>query len=194
MSLLLNTPPVAPAVERVTPQQTDALFNFRPGTVDELAAELQAPKQQFAVPPAPGMPGTGSPPPEETPADLRREAAVAATQIIDMVDSTASFAVSFIGKKDAKQYRIDAGGKQMLKPYLAEYLKGKSVDIPPGFMLLFMAVMIYTPVIQRALDDRKEWKAQQAKTAPAPAPAPEPVPEPAPAPETETIINHEPSL
>jgi hypothetical protein len=152
-------------VERVTTAQTDSLFNFRPGTVDELANELHAPKQPFDIPnfsdadPVEPAPET---PPTET--DMKREATAAAAQIIDFVDSSASLALSFVGKKDAKHYRLDAGSKQMIKPHLAEYLKGKSVDIPPGFMLLFVVVMVYMPVIQRALDDRKEVKKEKTGT------------------------------
>ena len=182
---LLNLKPETPGpagahVERVTTAQTDSLFNFQPGTVDELVADLREPKQPFDIPnlndrdapdPVP------EPPPTET--EMKREATVAATQIIDFVDGSASFALSFVGKKDAKHYRLDAGSKQIIKPHLAEYLKGKSVDIPPGFMLLFVVVMVYMPIIQRAMDDRKEWKAQQTKTG---NPAPETVTP------TETVI------
>ncbi|MDR1406337.1 MAG: hypothetical protein LBI89_03950 [Prevotellaceae bacterium] len=174
MSLLLNTPPAKPAIERVTTEQTDALFNFRPGTVDDLAAELREPKQPFAIPCAGDMPGTGSPPPEPTPADQRREAAMAATQIIDMTDGAMSFALSFIGKRDAGHYRLDAGSKNMIRPHLAEYLKGKAVDIPPGFLLLFILIMVYSPVIRRAVADRRE--AKEAKKAAAPGREPAPVP------------------
>jgi hypothetical protein len=169
MSLLnlKSETPAGPPIERVTTAQTDTLFNFQPGTVDQLADELRAPKQPFDVPkfenePAPVSPL--SPPP--TDADLKREAATAATQIIDFVDSSASFALSFVGKKDAKCYRLDAGSKSMIRPHLAEYLKGKSVDIPPGFMLLFVIVMVYMPILQHALEDRKEAKKGETGTAP----------------------------
>jgi hypothetical protein len=177
LNLKPETPPAGVPVERVTTAQTDSLFNFRPGTVDELANELRAPKQPFDIPnlneaPEPD-PAT---PPTET--EMKREAVTAAGQIIDFVDSSASFALSFIGKKEAKHYRLDAGSKTIIRPHLAEYLKGKSVDIPPGFMLLFVIVMVYMPIIQRAIDDRKEWKEQRTKAVNEPAP------------ETETIINN----
>jgi hypothetical protein len=170
---LLNLKPetLSPAgarVERVTTAQTDSLFNFQPGTVDELVDDLREPKQPFDVPNFNSMDPAPESPPTET--EMKREATVAATQVIDFVDGSASFALSFVGKRDAKHYRLDAGSKQMIKPHLAEYLKGKSVDIPPGFMLLFVVVMVYMPIIQRAMDDRKEWKAQQAKPADNPAP------------------------
>jgi hypothetical protein len=155
MSLLLNT---GPAIERVTTEQTDTLFNFRPGTVEELADELRAPKQPFAIPNFNDAPGTPDPHPlpEPAPADQRREATLAATQILDMTDSAASFALSFIGKREAKNYRLSPNDKSIIRPHLAEYLKGKAVDIPPGFMLLFVVVMVYMPIIQRAIADRKE--------------------------------------
>lgn len=157
---LLNIPPVSvPAVERVTNAQADTLFNYRPGTVNELADELRTPKQSFTIP-VPGMSATDSPPipPEASPADQRREASMAAGQIIDMTDSAVSFAIAFIGKRDAKNYRLSPGDKNIIRPHLAEYLKGKAVDIPPGFLLLFVVVMVYMPIIQRALADRKEAK------------------------------------
>jgi hypothetical protein len=159
MSLLNLNPetPAGPPVERVTTAQTDSLFKFQPGTVDELADELREKKQPFDIPNFDTAP---DPVPETPPseADMRREATTAAAQIIDLVDGAASFALSIVGKKDAKCYRLDAGNKSMIRPHLAEYLKGKSVDIPPGFMLLFVIVMVYIPIVQHALEDRSEAK------------------------------------
>jgi hypothetical protein len=147
-----------PAIERVTDAQTDALFNFRPGTVEDLADELRTPKQSFAIPSFHTAPETpdASLLPEPTPAEQRREATLVATQILDMADSAASFALSFIGKREAKNYLLSPSYKSIIRPHLAEYLKGKAVDIPPGFLLLFVVVMAYTPLVQRALADRKE--------------------------------------
>jgi hypothetical protein len=160
MSLLLNIPPSAPgpAIERVTDAQTDTLFNFRPGTVDDLANELRAPKQAFVIPDV-NAPATDTP--EPAPADQRREAILAATQVLDMTDSAASFAIAFIGKREAKNYRLSASDKNIIRPHLAEYLKGKAVDIPPGFLLLFVVLMVYLPIVQRALADRKEANAER---------------------------------
>jgi hypothetical protein len=164
MSLLNLKPetPAGPQIERVTTAQTDTLFKFQPGTVDQLANELRVPKQPFDVPKFENEPAPVAPPP--TDADLKREAATAATQIIDFFDSSASFAFSFVGKKDAKCYRLDAGDKSVIRPHLTEYLKGKSVDIPPGFMLLFVVVMVYMPILQRAIEDRKEAKKGETGT------------------------------
>ena len=148
--------------ERITTQQTDNLFAFKPNSVDDLAAELRAPKQPFDLPRT--TDGDYNLETEPTDTEVKKLAAESAGQVIDLIDGCLSFSLSLIDKSKPNVYRLAGEERRMLRPHLTKYLQGKSVDIPPGIMLTIIIIAIYAPKVMEAIGNRKQTRPRKEKS------------------------------
>jgi hypothetical protein len=156
---LPKTPTPAPPIQQVTAADTAPLFDYQPGSVDELADELRQPKQPFDVPDFEALVEPAeAPEPELSPAEERAQTKLAARTIVGIGDGVMAFLISLYGHKEPHQYRLPSESYRDIIPALERCMAGKNMDLPPGWALFLAVVVAYLPVVMQAHADRNHWK------------------------------------
>jgi hypothetical protein len=157
---LPKTPPPAIPIQQVTTVDTQPLFDYQPGSINELADELRQPKQPFDLPDFESLAGTPEAlqSNEPSPAEARTQNKLAARTLIGIGDGVLAFLLSIYGHKEPYHYRLPGESHKDIIPALERCMAGKNMDITPGWALFLAIIVAYLPIVMMAHADRNQWK------------------------------------
>jgi hypothetical protein len=130
--------------------------------INAFVSELQQPKQEFeqsesifdALPePAENAP---DPPKEKITTQMTAGAASAGGKLAaSVIDTVIPSLQSWIAKSDAAEFKAQPDDRAELENALAEFMKLKGGDIPPGLMCVILVLAIYGSNIPKMFELRK---------------------------------------
>lgn len=139
---------------------------FPTGSLSDFLNEMQAPKQEMEIneeeilrdvpdeeSPIPGMEQE-----EEGTATLLDSftTAQASELLVGIMDSAIPAGLALVAKTQAKDWQAEPEQRRTLQKGFKSYLDAKGLDLPPGWLLLFLVLSIYGIKVPSAIAVRKQ--------------------------------------
>ncbi len=144
-------------------------YTFASGSIDDFMAEMNRPKQAQDINETDGLdeletlqPET----PDEPLEKLQATPAVAlatASLLTIALDSSLSTVLGLYAGDEPDNYKADPEQRQELQAAIAEYVKLKGGDIPPGVALILIILSVYGTKGAQAFQYKKLRKEQEEK-------------------------------
>jgi hypothetical protein len=144
-------------------------YVFASGGIDNYMKELKQPKQAQEIDETEGLDELNDMQPEQEVEPLEKLkasnafATSSASLLTIALDSTFSTLLGMYSGDEPENYKADEDQRDELQKAIAEYIKLKGADIPPGFALVIIILSIYGTKGAMAFQFKKLKKENEAK-------------------------------
>jgi len=132
-------------------------------TENEFLEFLDQPVQEFEAPdlPEPELdPFTDEPEEELSAPERKKQSSGMAVRYVKLFDKGFSNLAASYSSGKKQEYAIDESDQEDLAEPLSELIaENKILDLPPGWVLIITALIIYAPLAMKAVGERKDHKA-----------------------------------
>ena len=146
---------------------------FPTGNLDSFLNELNTPKQDMNIEQSSVLDETipddsqmfTQTPHEETD-DLKLDdftSESAAEMLVGIIDTALPAGLAWLAKGETTDFQAEKDQKRTLTKSFKRYLDTKGLDLPPGWLLLFLVLTIYGVKVPTALAMRKEYNEESER-------------------------------
>jgi len=148
---------------------------FPTGNLDSFLNEMNQPKQNMDIDQASILDETipddsqifGTPEVKETnPDDFKLDdftSESAAEILVGIIDTALPAGLAALAKGKTEDFQAEKDQKKTLQKSFKKYLDAKGLDLPPGWLLLFLVLTIYGVKVPTAIAMRKEYHEENAR-------------------------------
>lgn len=83
--------------------------------------------------------------------------------LVGIIDTALPAGLAALAKGKTEDFQAEKEQKKTLQKSFKKYLDAKGLDLPPGWLLLFLVLTIYGVKVPTAISMRKEYKEENAR-------------------------------